>query len=636
MKETRFIAQNQEKWSYFEQQLMRQNISPDDLQRMYVELTDDLSFARTFYPNRSVRVYLNTLSQKVFSKLYETKKSPWHRFLDYWRYDLPLTVWESRKEFILALSVFLIAVAIGVVSTMIDPEFPRTILSDDYVDMTLKNIKKGDPMAVYKQGNQLSGALGITANNVFVALQTFLFGVFAGIGALFILLQNGIMVGCFQYFFVSRGFGWDSFLAIWLHGTFEISAIVIAGAAGMTLGKGLLFPGTFSQLQAFQKGAYRGFEIMTGIVPIFIVAGFVEGFFTRYTDAPTVVRLGFIIFSAVTILFYFGYYPYYLAKKKNFQPITSTDEVNIVPDNDEAINMQTLRSAGEVLVEGFIVFRKKMGVILQMTFLFTILHLTLFFYSSKVSPEATITYFNGIDSLQSFNMFAYLIAKLFEPLGYTLVLYGNENITLLWLINTLFFALFINLLVLQIQRLQASETQVTFKQFLINFVCLLPVTFALQSLLSVEKGWIVSMVMIFFLSFFLIWIWSSVTTNNILRAFGNSISLTFTQFSFNFICNLGYLAIALVFFSTASSFFWNLIADFVMMQFYTTYEGQKNIEAILKSFSLLFTTYFVLAYFVTSGGLLFYSIKELQNAETLLSDIENITTKKQIKGLEME
>ncbi len=238
MRETRFIAQNKEKWNEFELLLSKQTIHPDDLQKMYVQVTDDLSFARTFYPNRSIRVYLNYLSQRIFSHLYKTKKSPVNQFINFWRYDLPQLVWESRWEFGLAVLVFSVAVAIGVISTMIDADFPRQILGDAYVEETLQNISKGDPAAIYKSGSAFGSTLGITANNIFVSLLVFVSGIIAGIGSIFLLLQNGIMLGSFQYFFISRGVGVNASLAIWLHGTFEISAIVIAGAAGLTMGKG--------------------------------------------------------------------------------------------------------------------------------------------------------------------------------------------------------------------------------------------------------------------------------------------------------------------------------------------------------------------------------------------------------------
>ena len=123
------------------------------------------------------------------------------------------------------------------------------------------------------------------------------------------LLYNGILIGAFQTFFYQLGLLWESSLAIWLHGTLEIWAIIVAGAAGLALGNGWLFPGTYSRLESFKRGAKKGLKIVVGTVPVFIMAGFIEGFITRHTGLPDTLRLGFILLSLSFILFYYIYLP---------------------------------------------------------------------------------------------------------------------------------------------------------------------------------------------------------------------------------------------------------------------------------------------------------------------------------------
>jgi len=101
----------------------------------------------------------------------------------------------------------------------------------------------------------------------------------------------------------------ESMMAIWLHGTLEISAIIIAGAGGLALGNGWLFPGTYSRGYAFRQGAKRGLKIVIGTVPVFVFAGFVESFLTRYTSAPYVLRGGFILLSLTFVIYYYIYLP---------------------------------------------------------------------------------------------------------------------------------------------------------------------------------------------------------------------------------------------------------------------------------------------------------------------------------------
>ena len=205
--------------------------------------------------------------------------------------------------------MFVISVAIGVISTMGDPDFVRLILGDYYVDMTLNNISKGTPMAVYDGSSELPMFLGITLNNVMVSFRCFAMGILTSFGTGYMLFSNGIMLGSFQTFFFQHGLLWESMLAVWLHGTLEIWAIIVAGAAGLALGNGWLFPGTYSRMESFRRGAKRGVKIVAGTVPVFIMAGFIEGFITRHTELPDALRLGMILTSLAFILFYYIYLP---------------------------------------------------------------------------------------------------------------------------------------------------------------------------------------------------------------------------------------------------------------------------------------------------------------------------------------
>jgi len=198
-------------------------------------------------------------------------------------------------------------------SQMLDPEFCRIILGDNYVDMTLQNIANGEPMAVYNGEVEDTMFGRITLNNVKVSFITFVFGVFTSLGTGFVLFENGVMLGSFQTFFVQHDLLWQSALAVWLHGTLEISAIIVAGAAGIAMGNGWLFPGTYPRLTSFRHGARRGLRIVVGTVPVFIVAGFIESFFTRHTEWPDWLRLGIILSSLTFVIYYFILLP----KKKN-------------------------------------------------------------------------------------------------------------------------------------------------------------------------------------------------------------------------------------------------------------------------------------------------------------------------------
>jgi len=316
MQEVVFLRNNTDKWKRFEALLRdRETVKPDALADGFVEVTDDLAYAKTFYPGSKTTQYLNGLAAEVHQALYRNKKEDRSRFFRFWKKELPLEIRRSHRAILLSLVIFALAVGIGILSAANDRGFVRLILGDSYVNMTLAHIEQGDPMAVYKQMNQFDMFVSIALNNIWVAFLAFSMGVFCSFGSVFVLFKNGVMLGAFHYLFYQQHLLWRSLLVVYIHGSLEISVIVIAGGAGMVMGNSLLFPGSYPRKTAFIRGAKRGLKIVIGLVPIFIVAGFLEGFVTRYAEMPIVLSLSIILGSLSFILWYFGYYPYLVEKK---------------------------------------------------------------------------------------------------------------------------------------------------------------------------------------------------------------------------------------------------------------------------------------------------------------------------------
>lgn len=316
MKEVLFIGNNIRKWQQLEKiACAPEEYSPDEIADAYTELSADLAFAYTNYPSARITVYLNNLCAVLHNAIYRNKREKWSRIITFWTQEVPDTMFEARRLLLASFLIMAVSILVGVVSQLGDNDFCRIILGDQYVDMTIENINNGKPMNVYAGDSEITSFLGITLNNIGVSFRTFAMGIFTSIGAGLMLFYNGVMLGCFETFFWQHGLLYDSFLAVFLHGTLEISAIVVAGAAGLALGNGLVFPGTYSRIMAFRRGAKLGLKIVVGTVPIFIVAGFIEGFLTRHTEVPDIARLLFII---LCLLFVVGYFVV-LPRRRHFQ-----------------------------------------------------------------------------------------------------------------------------------------------------------------------------------------------------------------------------------------------------------------------------------------------------------------------------
>ena len=331
MREAAFVKQNKDKWLEFESVLSNKtHIDPDLLSDLYIELTDHLSYAKTFYKNSNTERYINQLASKAHQRIYKTKKEQKNRLISFFKTEFPLMFRQHHRELLIAFLTFLLFVIVGAFSAANEGDFVRSILGDGYVNMTLENIEKDDPMAVYKQQGEFHMFLGITLNNIKVALFAFAYGIMFGVGTLYIMLRNGIMLGSFQYFFYEKGLLWESARTIWIHGTIEISVIIIAGCAGLVLGNGILFTGTLPRLEAFKRGVINGLKILMSTIPFFIIAGFLEGFVTRHTEMPDWLAILIIASSLALILFYYVIYPIRLHKQQNTSII---NEILLEPTN---------------------------------------------------------------------------------------------------------------------------------------------------------------------------------------------------------------------------------------------------------------------------------------------------------------
>jgi len=329
MREVAFIKQNKAKWLETEQVVngkMKKN--PDDLSSLYINLINDLSFAQTYYPKSKTTVYLNFLSSQIFQKIYKTKRIEENRFRYFFTREVPLTVYEYRRYLYYAFVFFILFVGIGVISSIYDKDFATLILGEGYVNQTLENIKKGDATAIYGSSVSWSTSLMIIVNNLVVGAKLYIYGILGGLGTLYALMQNSIMLGAFQFFFKTHNALLESAKGIWLHGVFEIFGMVVEAMAGLILGASILFPKTLSRLESFKLGFRNSFKIYLSTVPFTIFAGLIEGFVTRYAQTMPLVLNIIIIFGTLSLIaFYYFIYPHIVVKKLNQNAIISQPKI---------------------------------------------------------------------------------------------------------------------------------------------------------------------------------------------------------------------------------------------------------------------------------------------------------------------
>ena len=636
MRETQFISQNEDNWREFEEELGKKEKDPDKLSRLFTEITDDLSYSRSFYTNRSVRYYLNGLAQQIFLGIYKNNKKKKKAFLTFWVEELPSIIYQSRFDFLISFILFALSVAIGVFCAAENPDFVNKILGDRYVEMTLKNIESGDPLAVYKDTEELQMSLQITFNNLVVAFRTFILGIFLGIGTLASMLYNGIMIGCFHYFLFDHGIVKETLLTVWQHGTLEISAIIIAGASGITVGRGWFFPGTYTRLQAFKYSAIRGMKIFIGIAPIIIMAGFIEGFITRHTELPDVVRIMVIVLSLVIILGYYILIPFMTPKEIKNKYIL--EGINEQPDNFTFESKKVL-NPGEVFTASFQVFKK---VSLQLLAPITLISIVYGIATFVLGPHLGIDY-NELSVQKDYSAYSSFLPSLLVGGILNLVesmraFFNYEDMPALLLFNSLVFIALIHfaykyILNHFIQEKIISEDKNYTTKHLLYIVGITIVAQAIPFL----TGSYSDLVFIVLMPLLLLTLPNTILSD---KPFFDSIKETFVQtvklpgkvvglyFTMLLFCGFSYLLVSSpISFGIMEFFSWNLAFEYELKnRLFKTGVLVASVFGIGITFSFL----------ITGFTILYFSLIEIRTAAGLKSKVQNIGLTSKINGIVRE
>lgn len=327
MREALFIKKNAQKWNEYQ---YLQTEDPDQMADRFITLLDDLSYAKTFYPHSKVTRWINSLAVSIYQTIYQNRKQRFSRLITFWQYELPLMFRKHHRMLLYTFLFFLLLFAMGVLSSIKDDQFVKGVLGEDYVAMTEENIEKGDPFGVYSSDSRFAMWVQIAFNNIKVGFLMVAGGILVGLGTLYVFFQNGIMIGSFQYMFFAKGLGWQSVLVIWIHGTLEIAGMIIEACAGFVMARSILFPGTFTRWVSFKRGVKEAMKICVSLIPITILAAFLESYITRLssnafdkttnTSLPVPISISILAVSFLFIIWYFVIYPIRLERRIKKDP----------------------------------------------------------------------------------------------------------------------------------------------------------------------------------------------------------------------------------------------------------------------------------------------------------------------------
>lgn len=606
MKETDFIKENKDKWLSFEKQIQENDLDLDLLSQSYKHITDDLAYAKTHYKNRAIKLYLNNLVKLFNQKIYSKNTFSFKSIFSFWNNGLLRVCYQSRKEIRLSLIIFIIGLVIGVFSTIMESTFPSRILSDRYVEMTKSNIEHGDPMAVYKQMEPFEMFIKIGSNNLLVCFKVFIEGVFLAIGSLISLLFHGVMIGAFQTYFFQEGVVLESLLTIWMHGSIEVPCIVLSCAAGIVLGKGFLFPQSYTYVQSIKYHSVLALKLFVGLVPFIILAAIIESFITRFTDIPEILRALFIVIGLGFMVYYFWFLP---KIRFNGEKINLQNYGNQLYFKPSEIDEKSPKTNSQIYSETFVLvtkyFKQNIGYSLLLTMILYIIY--------QLFNNVLIVDVNEV------------INKNTQMIKSILFIYNpNSN---LWI----FICSFIIFSIAIIFSIRLYDRKKIKKEVLISIFTLVLISLIINYLpiffSSILYFFIIpiaiQLIVISYMNSFNIFKSLSFYFKNLKGIFGKSMMLNIAYY-------ITFLLVIIII---------SFPLEFYIESFTTNSFTNINIEKTIRNintFIEMFIVLFFIPFYLFGNILLYSSVKEVDTASHLLDEIDNLNIKRRAYGIEAE
>jgi uncharacterized membrane protein SpoIIM required for sporulation len=216
--------------------------------------------------------------------------------------DFPAGVRAQRIEVLIALIVFVVPMLVVGIASYFDPGFILSVHDVQAVDQYDQMYGDSDgPIGRANAGSDWAMFGHYIRNNVGIAFQCFAGGLFFGIGSLLVLAVNGVMAGSVAGYLTWRGYGENFYSFVVAHGAFELTAIVLAGAAGLMLGRSLLAPGRLTRVAALKHAAERAIVLVYGITAMLFVAAALEAFWSsaRWVEPNVKFAVGAACWVAV-------------------------------------------------------------------------------------------------------------------------------------------------------------------------------------------------------------------------------------------------------------------------------------------------------------------------------------------------
>ena len=257
-----------------------------DLGRLYREATADLARLQAFRERgalpEDLETYLNQLVGRAYAQIYKNPPPRWASLWKFLFFTFPETVRKTAPWTLIALGIFMLGACYGFVVSLYDDSLISLIVSPHIISQ----VEDGKVWFDSILGIQPLASSRIMTNNISVSFLAFALGITFGLGTAYIMAFNGLMVGTIAALCHNHGLDIPFWSFVAPHGVIELSAIFIAGGSGLLIGTGLLLPGDLPRKEALNQRGKEAGKLILGCVPLLVVAGIIEGFFSPTHISP--------------------------------------------------------------------------------------------------------------------------------------------------------------------------------------------------------------------------------------------------------------------------------------------------------------------------------------------------------------
>jgi uncharacterized membrane protein SpoIIM required for sporulation len=302
-----FIKQHRNDWDQLEQTInkmtkRKKQLTPetiDQFQLLYQKVSHQLSVSQTYFPQDEVALYLNNLVSKAHNVLYRDQATSFYQMKRFFGHTFIHLFLEQRKFVLIAMLLFTIGAVGGYMSVINDPLHLYTLLGPEFVEGI-------DPDNLGESDGEINSPLmstTIMTNNIQVAILAFAGGITFGLFTIYVLISNGILIGALAAVFWQHGKFYEFWAYIVPHGMIELTAIFIAGGSGLLMGYKMLVPGPYPRSFQLKRHGLRSVQLILGTVPLFVIAGIIEGYITP-ADISLEAKYAFAFITVIALILY--------------------------------------------------------------------------------------------------------------------------------------------------------------------------------------------------------------------------------------------------------------------------------------------------------------------------------------------